>query len=466
MFNNKLVHGDAYGPASPPFAFTRGARCRQRLTALRWSTRLLGAALLVAGLQASAVHGAPVANERPVFLGQHMLYTRSFANLQDKQFDGLRIWGAEGTMWHQIEQQKGVFDFSQFDEQVAGATTRRMELMYTFGQTPRWASARPDEKGNTGLGAAAEPVDMANWASYVRTVASRYKGRISAYEVMNEPRVPEAVKLWSPGFFSGSVSKLAEMTSIVAEEVRKVDPAAKIVCPSFDGFDGLKRLDTFLATGAGKQCDVIGFHYYLPHFTIKELRSMVLETRRITTRHGLGHLPLWDTETGVIIAEAGFNLKPKERTGALSKSFDSAEAARLAAKMLVVSHTLGVERTYWFAHDTSWMGSTVADKRRNQLNPFGLSLAVLKNWLSGRYLRNCTGNDDSMLCEVHERTGKVGSVYWGEGKTPGEWVRLGYRSAEYLNGETIALGRLDAMVVPRVAEGVVYLAIKPLRKVP
>ncbi|WP_426191547.1 endo-1,4-beta-xylanase [Massilia sp. DWR3-1-1] len=440
--------------------FTTGFSCSKILlcAAIAWQP---------AGAGEARAAAASVPGEIPVFLGQHMLYTRSFDGLQERQFDGLRIWGAAGTMWYQIEPQRGSFDFSEFDEQVAGATARKIELMYTFGQTPRWASARPDEKGNSGAGAAAEPADMADWATYVRTVATRYKGRIGAYEVMNEPRVPEAMKSWSPGFFSGSVSKLAEMTRIVAEEVHKADPAAKIVCPSFDGFDGLKRLDTFLGTGAGKHCDIIGFHYYLPHHTIKELRDMVQETHRIATRHGLGKLPIWDTETGVLIAEAGFNLKPQYPNGAFSKMFDSAEAARLAAKMLVVSHNLGIERTYWFAHDTSWMGSTVADKRRKLLNPFGKSLAVLKDWLSGRFLRNCAGTGESMLCDVHDQTRKIGAVYWGAGKTPAEWTRLGYRKVAYLNGETASLGSLDASAtVPRIADDVLFLTAQPVGKMP
>ncbi len=301
---------------------------------------------------------------------------------------------------------------------------------------------------------------MNNWARYVRTVATRYKGRIGAYEVMNEPRVPEAMRSWSPGFFSGSVTKLAQMTTIAATEIKKADPAANIVCPAFDGPDGLKRLDTFLATGAGRQCDVIAFHYYLPNFKISELRKMVLETRRIAARHGLGHLPIWDTETGVLIADAGYNLQPKFKSGALSKMFNSADAARLAAKVLVTSHVLGIERTYWFAHDTSWMGSTVADKRLNRLNAFGQSLFVLQSWLGKRYLRNCADGGESMLCEVHTTARKIGAVYWGPGRTAAEWKRSGYVTVSYLNGDRDSLQQDNGIrIYPDRPDDVVFLTV-------
>lgn len=395
----------------------------------------------------------------PVFIGQHILYSQTFNGLQDNLFDGLRIWGAEGTTWAEIEPQKDHFDFKKFDDHVNSALSHHLTLMYTLGQTPRWASARPDEKGSRGLGAAAEPADMANWAHYVRTVATRYKGKITAYEIINEPRIPEAIKPWSPGFFSGSSAALAEMTRITAQEVKKIDPSAKIVCPPMEtAFDGLKRLDAFLNTGAGKYCDVISFHYYLPHHSVDELRSLVQETRRITVKHGLGNVPIWNTETGVLIAEAGFNLKPQFKTGPLNRMYRADDAARLAAKLMVVSNMLGVERTYWFAHDTSWMGSTVAEKRLNKLNPFGQSLALLHTWLSGRYLRNCSDSHDSTLCEVHDQGGKVGAIYWGDGKSAAEWADKGYARVNFLNGKSVQLDDGDShRAFPQAADDVIFL---------
>jgi hypothetical protein len=431
---------------------TRGSRAAR-------SARRLCAALCALSLHAGSAPAQVQGSGAPVFLGQHVLYNRTFASLPAHAFDGLRIWGAEGSTWAELEPRAGEFDFVRLDAHVAAAAARGMELMYTLGQTPRWASARPDEKGAKGMGAAAEPARMDIWARYVRTVAERYKGRIAAYEIMNEPRVPEAVRPWSPGFFSGSAAILAQMTRIAAAEVRKADPAAKLVCPSMDGgADGLKRLDYFLGTGAGGACDVIGFHYYLPHHSIDELRELVEGTLRIKARHGLARLPLWDTETGLLIADAGDGLAPRAAKGPLSRMFGGAEAARLAAKLVVVSHQLGVERTYWFAYDSSWMGSTVADKRLNRLNAFGQSMAVLRRWLSGNQLRNCAGPDGGMACEVRGRKGKLGTIYWGGGRSADEWRRSGYAAVEFLDGGVVRLDASEgAAIIPKTSDEVVFL---------
>lgn len=401
----------------------------------------------------------PSKNFAPFFLGQHILYNGSYLGLDGNLFEGLRIWGAQGTTWAAIEPVKGRFDFGKFDQHVAAAEGLQLNLIHTLGQTPQWASSRPSEQGNTGMGAASEPQNIQDWALYVRTVVQRYRGRISAYEVMNEPRIPEAIKPWSPGFFSGSAEKLAEMTRVAAMEIRMADPAAKVVCPSMDGEDGLKRLDYFLSTGAGEHCDVIGFHYYLRTYSITDLRSMIGQTRSILVRHGLGHLPIWNTETGVLISDAGYGLKPIDKVGPLSRMFQSDDAARFATQVLVVSHSLGIERNYWFAHDSSWMGSTTADKRQNQLNPFGKSLALVNSWLNGRFLKQCIQSGTGFECEVHDAQDRIGNIYWGNGKTSEEWARQGFTSVQYLNGKRADLAQLDpTMQIPFTTNDVIFLS--------
>ncbi len=413
------------------------------------------------GLAAFAT-GAAQSRETPVpfFLGQHLFYIPSYAGSSAEMFSGVRIWGNEGTTWAQVETVQGTFDFSKFDQHVAQAQAKDFEIIHTLGQTPGWASARPDEKGNMGLGAAAEPANIQHWANYVRTLAQRYKGRISAYEIMNEPRIPEAGKIWSPGFFSGTASTLASMTQIAAAEIKRVDPAAQVICPAMDGGAvGLKRLDYFLATGAGQYCDVIGFHFYLPTLGIQELRTLIQGAKALMAKHGLQNRPLWDTETGILIEDSGYNLKPKERTGPFSKVFDSAAAGRFAAQFLVVSHTLGVQRTYWFAHDASSSGSTVADKRLNQLNPFGKSLTLINHWLSGNTLEECEETSTSMNCRILNRGVWIGNVYWGKGKSPETWKKLGFKSIQFLNSEILNLDIANVdTYFPRIPEDVVFLA--------
>jgi hypothetical protein len=399
-----------------------------------------------------------------VFLGNHVFYISSYPSTSKMMFSGVRIWANEGTTWRAIQPSPGVFNFSALDAHVDTAQAKGFDVMLTLGQTPEWASARPDEKANLGLGAAAEPRDMSFWESYVRELARRYKGRVSAYEIMNEPRIPEAVRPFSPGFFSGKAEALALMTKIAAESIRSIDPQAKIVCPAMDDGDlGVKRLSRFLDTGAGRYCDVIGFHFYLKTNTINELRDLIIQVKKVMAKHGVDNKQLWNTEGGILVSESGFNVKPVGKTGAFSKVFDGEEAARFAARYIITSHSLGVERTYWFAYDSSSMGSLTPNKKLGKLNTLGKALQEINAWLSTRTLQACVGGAASQDCRVITQEGKwVGDVYWGAGNAANYWQDKGYRKILMLNGSKVDLGSLPGAnqraVFPSQTDEPIFLA--------
>ena len=125
------------------------------------------------------------------------------------------LWDAYVT-WPNLEPARGKWDFSRLDKYVAIAEKRGVSILLPLGLTPAWASARPAEASNYKPGNAAEPSNLELWRNYVRTVASRYKGRIRTYELWNEPNIPK--------FFSGSVDMLVKLTQIAREELKKVDP--------------------------------------------------------------------------------------------------------------------------------------------------------------------------------------------------------------------------------------------------
>ena len=99
-----------------------------------------------------------------------------------------RLWDAKVT-WPDLEPGKGQRHFDDLDKSLALAEAHHANVLMTLGLTPRWASARPQEASGYSPGYAAEPKDIEDWRSLVRTVATRYKGRIHAYEIWNEPNV-------------------------------------------------------------------------------------------------------------------------------------------------------------------------------------------------------------------------------------------------------------------------------------
>src|SRR5207253_9299963 len=90
-----------------------------------------------------------------------------------------------------------------------------------------------------------------DWGRYVQAVATRYRGRIGAYELWNLANQPK--------YYSGDIPTLVEMTRRAVRILRRVDPAATAVCPSMgELWDQGSRdfLTRFAAAGGYGYCSV------------------------------------------------------------------------------------------------------------------------------------------------------------------------------------------------------------------
>ncbi|SMC23052.1 Endo-1,4-beta-xylanase, GH35 family [Andreprevotia lacus DSM 23236] len=405
-------------------------------------TAIIGTILALTG----CVVTTPPRAEADLFLGQHIFYASSWPSVQTGYFDGVRVWSgtSQSATWRDIEPSSGNFNFSVLDQHVAQAQAHNMTLMYTLGQAPAWASARPEESANMGLGAAAEPGDMSLWTRYVTTVATRYRGQISAYEIMNEPRIPEAIKPYSPGFFSGSTDSLVRMTQLAHDAIKAVDPAAKVVCPPMDGGDlGVKRLEYFLSHGGGQYCDAIGFHFYLKTQTVAEFNTLLASVKAAMARQGVANLPLWDTEIGVLVQQSGTNVVPRNASGILSTVLDERDAAALMLKIVLASQVGGIARTYWFAHDSSSMGSTQPNKTIGALNLLGVGYIQAKAWLNDKQPQNCTIGDQSTDCTLLKNNVAAARISWGNTLSAVQLRQAGVRELWLLNGQHLPMASMD-----------------------
>ncbi len=95
-------------------------------------------------------------------------------NWPTSKIGSVRLWDS-GTLWSEIATQPGQWKFDRIDSYVEQAFAHDAKVLYTLGGTPKWASARPNEKCPYGYGCAAEPVRMAHWEEYVRRVVQRYR---------------------------------------------------------------------------------------------------------------------------------------------------------------------------------------------------------------------------------------------------------------------------------------------------
>lgn len=301
---------------------------------------------------------AMAAHADPLVLGFHAHAPGNVDVAARTGYAAIRLWDT-ATGWSSMQPYRGHWNFDTANRYLAEGERAGLKVLWTIGNTPRWASARPGEKCSYGLGCAAEPADIADWRRYVRALATRYRGRVECYEPWNEVSFPTDPQFSPPGaggapgqFFSGSVQAMVELARVAYEEIRKADPQACVLSPSFHPASGnwAEKFDRFLAAGGGAYMDVASQHFYFSHQpeqTVPVIRAM----RAVMQRHGIGHVPVWNTEVGV-----AFAAKAKEWPGLSAEEL----VYSLMLRTYLLNAAEGVERVYWYAWDNRTLGLKAA----------------------------------------------------------------------------------------------------------
>lgn len=187
------------------------------------------------GIQfAVAAPARPMSGRCPVFG-----YTHSTDRPADRQaaladLVGFRFaklaavgWGAMNARTElAIEPERGVFRWERLDATIADIAARGLDIAGTVQQTPRWASPHPDE---TGVDiciprfSAYAPADLADWTRFLTRLAERYRGRVFAWELWNEPHLPGSSVFWRD-----TPERFAAMLAAGRAAIRAADPAVQV----------------------------------------------------------------------------------------------------------------------------------------------------------------------------------------------------------------------------------------------
>ncbi|NDP47671.1 MAG: hypothetical protein GZ085_04615 [Sulfuriferula multivorans] len=318
-------------------------------------------------------------------------------------FSSIRLWDTT-TRWADIAPNPGQWDFERLDRFVGVSAKHGAEVVYVLGSTPRWASARPDESCPYGLGCSAEPVRMAHWEEYVRRVAKRYRGRIRAYELWNEPNVVDnfpnrgAMKGY---FFTGSVAQLVEMARVARKVLDEEDPAAILTTPAIVNAPII--LDQFFAAGGKQYVQAVAYHFYSSSDV--NFVEQIVAIRTIMERHGAGQLPLWNTEAGFPVYPERESLPP----GAQRLTRD--EAAARMAQVLILGAAAGLDRFYYYAWENRLMG--LVGFNGEPLSGFDAMQKVQK-WLLGSRMAGCSSLGNKMVRCDGENAGQRFVIAWAD----------------------------------------------------
>ena len=240
-----------------------------------------------------------------------------------------RIWDI-GCTWKDIHVAPDQYDWSRLDEVLGKMEASGYKhITYVIAATPRWAAGDPDAPHYApwlGPGTNSLPGDLdASWKPFVANLSQRYKGRINAYEIWNEPQLADFMYPYD----DKNRNKLAQMTKDASRTIKGNDDKALIGSasvlprPSSGGmkkggkfFTALKKKDKKTWCGI----DFVACHIYPEGHTSqgtlwkdyhKDVKQTMKDMECPTTK-------IWVTETALgLLDDAGI---PKDKVDKYTKT--------------------------------------------------------------------------------------------------------------------------------------------------
>lgn len=167
-----------------------------------------------------------------------------------------------------------------------------------------WAARRlcPDATFSASYGFRRRDFTLDDWRQIVRCVAHEFAGRISAYEIWNEPLLSNSIL----GYEDGSAAHYFDLLRVAYAEIKAADPAATVLALGGSDVyaggeqDRLAQMRAFstdlVAMGARQFADAISLHAY-PWGRFDDA-VWTSYRQEVGFQEGTWGKPVWITETG------------------------------------------------------------------------------------------------------------------------------------------------------------------------
>lgn len=169
-------------------------------------------------------------------------------------------WVKQVFPWREIEgAAKGAFNWQYADRVVDQVEQYGLKLLVRVDSQPAWAGGGYPDNG--------PPDNMQDFADFLTALATRYKGRVDAYEIWNEPNlnVPGRTE-W--GGRPPNPAEYTEMLKVAYQAIKAVDPEAIVISAGLAptsrwddvAMSDLEFLRGMYEAGAAPYFDMLGAH--------------------------------------------------------------------------------------------------------------------------------------------------------------------------------------------------------------
>ena len=345
-------------------------------------------------------------------------------------FGSLRLWDTH-TKWLQIETSHGHYDWDLLDRYLSAAEQRHLDVLYTFGGVPTWASGDVNDKHcalqfrkaaaeNWGPGSCHPPGDLKedgsgsdqSWKDFVTALAKHAHGRIKYWEVWNEPQ--------NLFFWNGTMPQMVRMTQDLRTIVKGIDPEAMILSPGTGWGDNkpesgktdwnaLAWTNAYLAAGGAKYIDIAATHGYVKGecptgaWDLDQIPNGIAAFRGVMKKNGIQDLPLWNTE-------GSWNRVSKTCTT------DPDMQVAFVGQFHLAMWSAGVKRMFWYAWDDPEVGGLWNEQIGP--TPAAKAYAEVYKWMVGATLvAPCDKAKTQTSCAFTRPDGSEYLAIWDSAQT-------------------------------------------------
>jgi polysaccharide biosynthesis protein PslG len=167
-------------------------------------------------------------------------------------------WVKQRFEWRNIEgKNKGNFEWNEPDRIVDAIQQTGLRIIARVDNQPKWASSSIQWPGS------GPPDNPKDWTDFLGALAQRYKGRIQAYEIWNEPNLDRE---W--GDKSPDPAAYTAMLKSSYAAIKAADPQALVISAgmsptttvSAQASPDLEFIRAMYAAGAKGSFDILGIH--------------------------------------------------------------------------------------------------------------------------------------------------------------------------------------------------------------
>ncbi len=128
-------------------------------------------------------------------------------------------WVKQEMPWRELEGTgKGLWSWDNADRLMDQIDAHNLKVIVRLGSQPEWAAP------SVPLPEISPPDDLQDFYDYVFAVADRYKGRVEAYQIWNEPNL---AREW--GGQPPNPTEYTEMLAVAHEAIKAADPQAIVI---------------------------------------------------------------------------------------------------------------------------------------------------------------------------------------------------------------------------------------------